>query len=153
MIKRSEESLPASRQGFTLIELLIVIAIIAILSALFVNYSSINIKRGRDAKRKADLESIRSGIEIYRADCNSYPSTLPLSGALNGNGVGACLSTNTYISNIPTDPTADQAYVYSSDGTTYEICASLEANPPPDVACGGSSACGTGICNYKVISP
>ncbi len=144
------------QKGFTLIELLIVITIIGVLSAFFINTSAINLKRGRDARRKSDLELIRSGIETYRADCNSYPLSVTFGSSLKGSGVLVnCSSSNTYISIVPQDPIASQSYLYSSDGTTYQVCAGLEALPSgsPAVLCGGSSVCGTATCNYQVINP
>lgn len=146
--------------GFTLIELLIVISVIAILTTLFVNTSTINLKRGRDAKRKTDLELVRSGIETYRADCNKYPLTdqITFGGVLTGNNsTVSCANANTYISAIPQDPSnsGGSAYLYSSNGNTYQLCANLEAPPSGavTVACGGSSNCGTATCNYQVINP
>jgi general secretion pathway protein G len=147
MLKRKRTS------GFTLIELLIVISIIGVLSVLFINTSTINLKRGRDAKRKSDLESIRAGIETYRSDCNSYPLSLSFGGTLKGNDSTVnCLSSNTYIGLVPTDPSTGRVYLYSSNGTTYQICASLETGMG-SVSCGGSSACGSATCNYQVTSP
>lgn len=138
--------------GFTLVELLVVISIIAILMGLsFFGLQGAR-QSSRDSRRKADLESIRSGIEIYKSDCNTYPLTLSTS--LVGNGSNSsCLVANTYISSVPADPTTPaRAYRYSSNGTTYEICASLEQGSG-SVTCGGSSSCGSSTCNYKVINP
>src|SRR5258708_32378994 len=99
------------QKGFTLIELLIIITIIGVLSAFFINTSAINLKRGRDARRKSDLELIRSGIETYRADCNSYPLSVTFGSSLKGSGVLVnCSSSNTYISIVPQDPIASQSY-------------------------------------------
>ncbi len=145
--------LRVKNEGFTLIELLIVIVIIGILSAFFINTSIINLKRGRDARRKSDLELVRSGIEMFRSDCNRYPVALSFGGTLKGDGsTSNCLVGNTYISAIPTDPTATLSYSYFSDGTIYQVCASLETGSG-SVSCNGSTSCGTGTCNYKVVSP
>ncbi|MCK4588676.1 prepilin-type N-terminal cleavage/methylation domain-containing protein, partial [Candidatus Woesebacteria bacterium] len=62
------------KKGFTLIELLVVISIIGILLALSIFGLQGARKSARDSKRKADIELIRSGIEIYKADCNVYPT-------------------------------------------------------------------------------
>lgn len=141
-------------QGFTLIELMVVVAIIAILTILFINSSAINIQRGRDAKRKTDLENIRSGLETYRSDCNIYPVAITFGSSLKGSGATTnCPITNTYINLIPQDPITGRSYLYSSNGTTYTICASLEVGSNPTVTCGGSSTCGSGTCNYQVTNP
>ena len=146
-------NLRSNKNGFTLIELLIVVVIIGILSALFINTSVISLQRGRDAKRKSDLEAIRAGIETYRSDCNRYPLALTFGGQLVGDGsTSNCLVANTYISLVPSDPTTGLSYLYSSNGTTYEVCASLETGSG-SVTCGASSTCGSGTCNYKAVNP
>lgn len=141
--------------AFTLIELLVVISIIGILLALSVFGLQGARQSSRDAKRKADLEMIRSGLEIFKADCDKYyigsslPSTLvgiPSYGS-------SCLASNTYISKIPVDPIpATYSYAFSSDGITYTLCASLE-NPPSLIPTGCVGSCGGTGCNYKVTNP
>ncbi len=62
-------------KGFTLIELLVTIAIIAIISvvavALFGNVQS----TARDAKRKAELESISNALEVNKSATTSFYAT------------------------------------------------------------------------------
>lgn len=151
--------------GFTLIELLVVISIIGILIALSVFGLQGARTASRDSKRKADLELIRSGLEIYKSDCAGYP--LPSSGqagdpvavigtSLIGNGSSSgCALANTYISQMPSDPISpNQSYLYYSNGTTYELCAALEQSSGLSlVTCGGRSGCGSATCNYKVTNP
>lgn len=95
---------------------------------------------------------IRSGLEIYKSDCNIYPAALGTS--LVGSGSPAsCAAANTYIPTVPKDP-LDTARLYPYtrlSTTTYEICASLEQGSSV-VSCTGS--CGSGVtCNYKVTNP
>ena len=142
-------------QGFTLIELLVVISIIGILIALSVFGLTGARESSRDARRKADLELVRSGIEIYHSDCNGYPAatyTTNWPATIVGSGSPtSCLVTNTYLSS-PSDPNSPiRFYRYSSAGVTYELCASLEQGTV-SVTCGGSSDCGQ-TCNYKVTNP
>lgn len=140
------------RKGFTLIELLVVISIIGILIALSIFGLQGARESSRDARRKADLELIRSGLEIYKSDCNIYPASLGTS--LVGSGSPTtCATTNTYIASVPKDPIdPTRTYLYARPTTTtYELCASLEQGTGT-VTCGGSSNCGT-TCNYKVTNP
>jgi len=144
------------RKGFTLIELLVVIVIIGILATFFINSSLINIKRGRDARRKTDLENIRSGIETFFSDCDHYPITSAITAGVNLVGDGStanCAAANIYIKAIPDDPTSTRNYLYyRSSNTTYVICAALETGSGT-VTCNGSSACGSSTCNYQVSNP
>lgn len=149
MIKKMEDA-------FSLIELLVVISIIGIVMALSLFGISSSRETARDANRKADLELIRSGLELYKADCNDYPAGITGGSALVGDGTpSTCLSTNTYISSVPKDP-LDTARLYRYSRlttTTYEVCAALEKGTG-SVTCAGYTNCGTGIsCNYKVANP
>jgi len=87
-------------------EILISIAIIAILTAIgIVSYGSIN-KNARNAKRRTDVEQLRSAYELYRADNGYYPATSDVAMS----DASLLLSTSvdppfdTYMSTIPVDP-------------------------------------------------
>jgi type IV pilus assembly protein PilA len=86
------------KQGFTLIEILIVAIIIALLAAVgAVTYTSVN-RSSRDARRKADLEQMRTAFEQWRSDNSSYPTLLTVDCNSTGgltNVVGAI--TNIYL--------------------------------------------------------
>ena len=144
------------KKGFTLIELLITISIIGILVAISLFGLSGIRETSRDSRRKSDLESVRSGLELYKSDCNSYPAVIPNpTFPLNGSGeTTSCSASNEYISSWPADPmSGSRNYLYSLTATSgYEMCASLEQGGTT-VTCGGASNCGTATCNYKVTNP
>ena len=128
-------------RGFTLIEILVAVAIfIMITSIAMVSFQTAN-RRARDGRRQADLEQVRSALEIFRADTSIYPST-------NWAALVAALRPN-YLSTIPTDPRG-YSYYYNSNGTTYTLCAYLESG---GTGCTGNPSCGVPTCNYMVISP
>ncbi len=61
--------------GFTLIELLVVIAIIGILSSIVL--ASLNTARtkGKDAARISNVKSLKTALELYYDDHNTYPQS------------------------------------------------------------------------------
>lgn len=150
------------KNGFTLIEILVAATIVAILSVIGVaSYTSVN-KRSRDAKRKSDLEQVRSALEMYRVDKGSYPGSstgfVLLTVLDNGSGSGPLVST--YLPSIPMDPKSTSqtsiTYYYSPLGTvapfySYCICAKLE-NVTESGTCTGVTLPSEG-CNYGLKNP
>jgi len=74
--------------------------------------------KGRDAKRVADIASIRVMLELYYDDHNSYPESLQV------------LLTNFKLENKSSnDPSTNQPYFYTRCGTeNYHLGANLEIN-------------------------
>lgn len=138
-----------SLNGFTLIELLVVIVIIGILSAFLVaNFIGVR-QRARDAQRKVDLRQIQSALEIYRADNGSYPTSFAVCGSLFAS------SGITYMQKIPCDPSLNNSYNYSSDGTVYSLVACLENNQDSQKDTAVNSFCAPPSTNvsYTLINP
>lgn len=161
LVERGGQDSKALR-GFTLIELLVVMAIIAVLAGMSLFALQGSRESSRDARRKADLETIRSGVELYRADCGNYPNsggadfitTFGTDGLQGGEGGCPAGNTNIYISENPSDPVAGRNYYYVSDGLTYTICAGLESDTDADNTCASLNAnCGGGTCSYHVVNP
>lgn len=66
-------------KGFTLIELLIVVIIIAILAAIAIPQFSNSSTDAQESASLANLATIRSAVELYRAQHNGiYPSKAPV---------------------------------------------------------------------------
>jgi len=144
-------------RAFTLIEMLVVMAIIGILVTISAFALQGARSGARDSRRKADIETIRVALELYRADCNGYPSSVSFGGSLKGNdSVPGCGAANVYLPQVPQDPqNPTKTYTYAQSGNGYSVCASLENSPvnASDLTsvCG---SCGSGqICNYMTTNP
>lgn len=107
MIKRT--------RGFTLIELLVVVAIIGLLSSVVI--SSLNVARakGRDAQRALNIKQLKTALELYYGDNNTYPK-------VKNAGWGYAITdlapflTPKYIATIPTDPSGkSNQYVWGTN--------------------------------------
>ena len=123
-----------------MIELLVVVSVIAVILGISLFGLQGARKSSRDARRKTDLETIRSGLELYRADNAQYPANT------------ADLASD-YISVVPEDPQTSDPYDYSSicgdsgdvcgrtvdctgiDCCAYQLEATLESDPLPYQVC------------------
>lgn len=135
------------KRGFSLIELMVAMSIIAILATIGIT-SYVNAqKRARDGRRKADLEQIRSALEMYRVDNNTYPTGGWLRVDTDAdNTLTTELVDNGYLSALPLDPKKDDngnpgpcytpsnyRYNYwSSDGSSYFLTAIMESDTSND---------------------
>lgn len=125
------------KKAFTLIELLVVIAIIGILTSLGIASYTVAQRKSRDAKRKADLETVRQGLILYRQDNGDYGPTA------SGQEGFASKMTELYDGNYLTsssivDPKNNEVYYYSiectlvsgTDCNQFTLEASLENDDP-----------------------
>lgn len=121
-------------KGFTLVELLVVIALIGILTMITASTFVTAQIKGRDIKRKADLNSLSKALQMYYNDFGKFPDATPDSSPdsskINLN-IGGSLAANNYVYMvvIPTEEKlTDKPYVYevSSKGKSYNLFADLE---------------------------
>lgn len=143
-IKRSE--------GFTLAEMLIVVSIITVLVTISLNSFNNQGRRARDDRRMADLEQIRSALEMFRlaSPTRVYPATL------------APLVTAGFLTVLPQDPFTNGNFQYyyraGAGNAIYSLCARTEvATGGPDCTAAGED-CGTqagpqATCTYQVTNP
>jgi len=118
-----------SKKGFTLIELLIVIAIIGILAAIIIVNLSAARTKSRDAKRKSDINNIKTALDLYFDANESYPTVdsydVKPDGTYNtswdrsdnNDGTSSFMSFLTqapqnYMSSVPVDPINNSTYYY-----------------------------------------
>lgn len=112
-------------QGFTLIELLIVVTIIAVLSVIGITVFGGVQKDARNARRRADIDSINKVLEVHFNQTTNQYCTAAAS--------RYCAPKAAWFSAgvIPTDPSAGTAYATLplDDAASYNVCANLETSP------------------------
>jgi len=118
------------KRGFTLIELLVVSTIIVILSAIgLVSFANAG-QSARDSKRKADLETVRQALVLYRSDSSNGTYPIGTGGTTGYTAVISALTGSpSYLSTpTPLDPKNDSTYFYTylSNGSTFSLSAKLE---------------------------
>ncbi len=114
-LRRGDEK---RRNGFTLVELMVVVVIIGLLATIV----AINVIPSGDTARvekaKADISTIENGLELYRLQMSTYPTTSQGLQALVAAPAGADASRyqrGGYVKKLPEDPWG-RAYLYASPG-------------------------------------
>jgi len=128
--------------GLSLIEVLIVVGILAVLLLLGLQQVGTQMAKGRDARRKADLNLIKTTFEDYVSDTSFYPPF----GILDTCGDPSGTALDGYIHEIPCDPADGSSYLYmpypdfgdTSGG--FRVFAKLEMDTDSDIETLG--------CNY-----
>lgn len=130
------------QSGLSMIEILIVTAVIGVLVIAALSILPQQINKGRDGRRKSDLQKIKIAFEDYFNDNDCYPDP----DILNNCG-SADLAP--YLSSIPCDPRTDSKYLYAPEQVAcphhYRVFANLETDTDPvivDLGCHTISGCG-----------
>ena len=95
-------------KGFTLVEIVVVMAIISLLAVLVIRTLMNQANKANDARRKADIQLIRTAFEEYYSDEECYPPETIIS-----NCGGSELKP--YLNIIPCDPVYHTPYCYITD--------------------------------------
>lgn len=136
--------------GFTLIELIIVMALMALLAIVGLTNYQTSLKNGRDNRRKLDLKSVSSALQIYYSDNSAYPVQA------NYGSIPNALVPN-YLKTMTADPkfTGDDGYQYksTSNGQCYCLSAKLERSVNNKNETGTPPACSqaSSHANYNVL--
>src|SRR3989344_8676386 len=163
-----------NKKGFTLIELMVVMAILGILAGMIGMISGSARQKGRDARRKADLNQMAKAMEFYFNDNASYPGDNGGSGqmyACGATGDSLCdwgeefanPNGTVYMAELPKDPAGAQHYFFfvTADGLSYQLDTRVENendsqinhNAQEQPLYYSDTDCGAGLCNYGVSSP
>jgi len=141
-----------------MIELLIVLGAIALLAVFILFALKTQIAKGRDARRKADLEKTQKALEDYMNDKGCYPNPSEIA---NEESKICQKNFSPYLGQLPCDPinNAYFNYFYSYDGSEeckswYKIYAKLENTKDPIISrVGCADGCGPGgNYNYWIAS-
>ena len=100
--------------GFTLVEVLVAATILAtLIGGVLLTLNPIaQINKGQDAQRLADLQSIKTAVDLYYNDTKCYPTQLPF-------GQEWKVNSTVYMKKVPQDPKCDNngglCYKYRTD--------------------------------------
>jgi prepilin-type N-terminal cleavage/methylation domain-containing protein len=133
-------------RGMSLTEILIVVSILSIIAVGLIAafQPSTQLAKARDARRKADLQKLKSPLEDYYNDNKCYPDA-----SLLVCSPGTAFQP--YKDKVPCDPETGKSYVYEKvDCNTYRIYVKLENKSDTDIAAVGcSGGCGPSPFDYN----
>ena len=100
------------QKGFTLIELLIVIIILAILTGIAIPTYGVITSRAKESASESEMINIAKALEIHNVDLQSFPLDADYPDSLEDND---------YMENVPLLDPWGNAYLFTSDGSSYSI--------------------------------
>ncbi len=119
------------RSGFTILEVLIVLAVFGLLAAFAVFSLNTARERTRDAQRLSDVSVLRSALNQYYLENNTFPLSggvlLGQAGAktqmLTSSGFAAQgeAQGKTYLERVPVGPKANEFYKYHGSANGYSL--------------------------------
>lgn len=142
------------QRGFTLIELLVVISILGVLAGLIVNNLNDSRARARDARKKQNLNQMKTALRLYYNDYQAYPASSGFGcgvGKMNymmacgddGDECCPCDSetdfgagtdcATTYMTSFPDGFGNNSIAYYQTDSETYCLKSALENASDPDI--------------------
>ncbi|GIK84514.1 MAG: hypothetical protein BroJett025_11360 [Patescibacteria group bacterium] len=130
------------QSGLSMIEVLIVIAVIGILVIIALTLLPDQISKGRDGRRKSDLQKIKIAFENYYSDKDCYPPPEILDNCGSSD-------LSPYLASIPCDPQTKTKYLYAPEDNGcphyYRVFSNLEVDVDPvimQLGCHTASGCG-----------
>jgi len=148
------------KQGFTLMEILIVIAMLGILATIIFGSYLSSLKKGRDSRRKQDLEQVSRALELYYSEQGRYPQESEVTFGQKLDNPNSDDDDIFYMKQLPVDPMESYQYDYvvdSSDYQSYQLYSCLENDDDLDYNLSDFSGtnCGTNCspCHYGIASP
>jgi Tfp pilus assembly protein PilE len=95
------------KSGLTLIEILIVVAILMVLMITGMVFVQPSLSKGRDGKKKSDLQQISVALEEYYNNKASYPAALTTCGETS--------EIASVLKKVPCEGSGSRAYLYIAD--------------------------------------
>ncbi|MCM2280628.1 MAG: type II secretion system major pseudopilin GspG [Bdellovibrionaceae bacterium] len=111
-----------NQAGMTLIEIMIVLAIVGGLMAVLGNNIMDRLKKSRVNTTQIHMKEIQKQLDMYNADCGSYPTTEQGLDALVKAPGDSCPNwgPEPYMKKEPKDAWGKE-YIYESDGATVSL--------------------------------
>jgi prepilin-type N-terminal cleavage/methylation domain-containing protein len=113
-----------SSKGFTLVEILITIMILSVLATAGIIFFRDSFAKGRDERRKQDLQKISHALELFYQINKRYPGTPgEWTNSSSSNWLTGLVPT--YFESLPKPPNASQGEIYTYHLSSNSECSSI----------------------------